>query len=117
MLGGDFHQYHFRKNKNVVFQNILDMREMLERQGSSFQVVILPIFPYFPVTFDNYPLLDMHNEIGMFLKENGIRFLDLHEAFTKSEKLPRYYAPDVWHPNVNGHRFIAQQLLHSVLLD
>ena len=115
--GGDFHQYHFRKNKNVVFRNILDMRDMLEREGSSFQVVVLPIFPDVPVTFDNYPILDMHKEIGMFLEQNGIRFLDLRDAFAERGELPRNYASDVWHPNVKGHRFIAQQLLPSVLLD
>jgi lysophospholipase L1-like esterase len=115
--GGDYYQYHFSKNKNVVFPNILDMREIIERSGSSFQVVIVPIFPAPPATFNNYPLLDMHEEIGMFLKENGIRSLDLYEAFAESGELPGYYSSDVWHPNAKGSRLIAGQLISSVLLD
>ena len=98
----------------MVFQNILDMREMLEREDRSFQLVIVPIFP---VNFDNYPLHDMHKEIGIFLRENGVRFLDLLKAFTEGGKLPTYYCFDVWHPNVEGHRLIAQQLLPWVLWD
>jgi lysophospholipase L1-like esterase len=114
--GDDFHQYHFKKNKNVVFQSILDMREILKQEDISFQVVILPIFPDLPVTLGNYPLLDMHIEIGIFLEQNGIQFFDLREAFTQSGELPRYYASDTWHPNVKGHKFIAKQLLPSILL-
>ena len=113
---GDFHQYHFEKNKKVVFQSILEMRETLKQEDISFQVVILPIFPDPPVTLENYPIVDMHKEIGDFLHQNGIAFLDLREAFTESGELPRYYASDTWHPNVNGHKFIAEQLLTSVQL-
>lgn len=113
---GDFHQYHFDKNKSVVFQSILDMRETLQQEDISFQVVILPIFPDPPVTLENYPVVDIHTEIGAFLQRNGIQYLDLREAFTESGELPRYYASDTWHPNVKGHKFIAKQLLPAVQL-
>jgi len=70
-----------------------------------------------PITFENYPILDMHMEIATFLQQNGIQFIDLREAFTESQELPRYYASDTWHPNIKGHKFIAKQLLPLVLLD
>lgn len=114
LYGGEFHQYFFRKNKQVVFQNILDMNRLLDEKGISFQVVIVPVFP---ATFDNYPLQGMVKEIAMFLKENGIQVFDLHEAFYESGESPGFYASDIWHPNVKGHRFIARQLLPSVLLE
>lgn len=115
LRGGDFHLYHFRKNKKVDFQNLLDMRTMLEREGIRFQVVVLPVFPGSATDFENYPLRDMHKEIGKFLEENGIRYLDLLEAFTEQGKPPKFYAFDIWHPNAEGHLFIPQKLLVSIL--
>ncbi|MCP4200887.1 MAG: SGNH/GDSL hydrolase family protein [bacterium] len=117
LQGGDFHRFHFKKNKMVVFQSILDMKEILEPRGIDFQVVLVPVFPDRPLTFDDYPLLDVHQEIGEFSKEKAISLLDLRAAFAASGGLPRDYALDVWHPNVKGHRFIAEQLLSSVLSD
>jgi len=117
MFGGDFHLYHFRKNKDVVFQNILDIKEVLERKGSRFRVVILPVFPENATDFDNYPLRGVHKEIGLFLLKNGIRSLDLLDAFSHLEKPLRDYCYDIWHPNVFGHRLIAKQLVSFLLSD
>jgi lysophospholipase L1-like esterase len=115
--GGEFHLYHFRRNKKTVFQSILGLRKMLEQEGSSLQVVILPVF--FPGTtdFENYPLRAMHREIREYLERNGIRCCDLLEVFAAPEETPKYYASDVWHLNSEGHRFIARQLLSSILSD
>lgn len=117
LFGGDFHLYHFRKNKNVVYRNILEVREALEREGCRLQIVILPVFPANATDFDNYQFRDMHKEIGKFLVKNDIRFLDLLEAFSKLREPPRKYSFEIWHPNVKGHQFIAQQLLPFVLSD
>ncbi|MBM3143803.1 MAG: SGNH/GDSL hydrolase family protein [Chloroflexi bacterium] len=114
LIGGDFHEYFFHKNKDEVFEKILEMRDLLEQEGVVFRVVLLPIFSG---TFQNYPLEEMNKEIGVFLEENDIQYLDLLEAFEESGELPAYYAPGVWHPNVTGHRFIARQLAPWVLLD
>lgn len=116
LRGDDFHVHHFRKNKKVVFQKLHDMKVMLERKNISFQVVVLPVFPHRATSFENYPLRDMHKEIGKFLEENGIRYVDLLEAFTEQGKPPGFYALDIWHPNADGHLFIAQKLLASILV-
>jgi lysophospholipase L1-like esterase len=115
LRGADFHRHHFGKNKKVVFQKLLDMKATLERAVVTFQVVVLPIFPGSATAFANYPLRDMHKEIGEFLRENGIRYLDLLPAFSEQRTPPRSYAFDIWHPNADGHRFIAQKFVGSIL--
>ena len=107
LMGIEYHQYYFNKNKDIVFQTILDMHDMLEQEGISFQVVIMPIFPD---TFQNYHLEGEHNEIGEFLDENDIRFFDLLDVFVGSGESPRYFAPGIWHLNSVGHLFVAQRL-------
>lgn len=107
LVGGDFHDYFFKKNKDEVYETILRMRTMVEEEGMEFQVVLLPIFSG---TFQTYPIENMHHEIGIFLSENDIEYLDLLNAFKDSGEMPWYFASGVWHPNPIGHQFIAQQL-------
>lgn len=114
LLGGDFHLYHFKKNKQIVFQKILEMKAILEAESIRFQVVVLPVFHETATDFREYPLRGMHKEIGTFLHANGIQYFDLLEAFTEQPKPPKFYAHDIWHPNPEGHRLIAQNL-RSVL--
>lgn len=108
LSGIDYHVYYFEKNKEAVFQNIVAMRDLLAARGVGFQVVILPVFP---PGFDDYPLRDMEQEIEMFLQAKDIQVLALYEAFAATGESPGYYASDIWHPNVEGHRLIARQLL------
>lgn len=112
--GENYHRYHFDKRKDEVFQNILNVREILQQQDIGFELVILPIFP---ASFKNYPIRAIHAEIRAFLSANQIRHLDLLPIFAQSEKPPQHFAADVWHPNAEGHHFIAQCLLRSVLVD
>ncbi len=112
LSGIDYHVYHFDKNKEAVFRNIVAMNDLLAAQGIGFQVVILPVFPE---SFDDYPLSDMEKEIERFLRANHIQVLALYEAFATSGESPGFYASDIWHPTIEGHRFISRQLLPSVL--
>ncbi|MGZ9036270.1 MAG: SGNH/GDSL hydrolase family protein [Burkholderiales bacterium] len=115
ILGLDFHQFHFRKNKKIVYEKILDMKAMLERERISFQVILLPVFPDAATDFEKYPIRNMHSEIGLFLEENRIPYFDLLEAFKESGKPPKFYSLDMWHPNTEGHRLIAQKSLGAIL--
>ena len=47
--------------------------------------------------------------------EHKIEVVDLSENFARQDKAPKVYAYDIWHPNEEGHWFIAQQLLTPVL--
>lgn len=63
----------------------------------------------------DYPLKDLHRQIAEFLAKHKMEVVDLSENFAKQGKAPRFYAHDIWHPNEEGHWFIAQQLLKAVL--
>ena len=109
----EVHLYNFQKNKTVVLQNLLDLRDMLQEMGVGFQIIVLPIFQ--GSSFDEYPIREMHEELGDFFVENGIHYLDLLEPFSRQGQPPEYFSLDIWHPNANGHQFIARQLLASIL--
>ena len=111
----EFHLYNFQKNKAVVLPSLLDVRDMLEKAGVDFQIIVLPIFT--GRSFDEYPIRQMHEEIGDFFVENGIRYLDLLEPFSRQRHAPEHFSFDTWHPNAEGHRFIARQSLASILSD
>lgn len=112
----NFHLFHFKKNKDVVFQKVTQMRDLLEQRGIEFRVILIPAFESLDKKFDNYSLMKMHKEIRLRLSERNIVCLDLLKEFSRQSKLQRFYAHDIWHPNEEGHSLIAQQLMHSFLV-
>jgi lysophospholipase L1-like esterase len=115
LAGGDFHHYHFEKNKQAAFQSIRDMNALAKQSGIGFHVVVLPIFPDKATDFSTYPLRDIHGEIGVFLSRQGIQHLDLLEAFAGERKPPAFYSNDIWHPNAQGHLLIARRTLQALI--
>ena len=110
----EYHLWHFRKNKAYVFEKIMEMQRLLKKESMEFEVVVVPIFHFSNNNkFSKYPLIMMHRDIDDFLKRNGIEFLDLIEAFGKQPRSGSYFSADVWHPNANGHEFIAEQLFQA----
>lgn len=109
----EFHLHHFQKNKETVFRKILDMKGLTGEK--EFQVVILPVFPVDDPHFKYYWLHQMHTEIGQFLAQKAIPYVDLLPAFQEQGNPPAFYAADVWHPNAEGSSFIAQKLLAPLL--
>lgn len=110
----DFHRYHFRKNKSVVFENILAMKSLSEEEGIEFHVGILPVFPESHATFERYPLSDVSEKIEDFLSQHDISYSDLYSPFVESGNPLRYYADDIWHPNERGHRYLAKLLMPTL---
>ena len=111
----EYHRYYFERNKRTVFHYLSKMHELLEREGIRFQVVLLPVFEESDDGFKSYPLKDLHQQIAKSLTEDKIEVADLIENFAKQDTSPKVYAYDIWHPNEEGHWFIAQQLLTPVL--
>jgi lysophospholipase L1-like esterase len=111
----DYHRYYFERNKQTAFLYFLKMHDLLKREGIRFQIALLPIFEKTDDGFKNYPLKDLHRQIGNFLAEHKVEAVDLIENFATQDKAPGFYAHDIWHPNEAGHRFIAQHLLRPVL--
>lgn len=112
----DYYHFYFAKNKHIIFPYILEMRDMLKKGGVDFQVVILPTYEY---DFKNYIPADIHNEIRNYLISNNIEVIDLLPEFKNHNKPPNFYLAepgfDKWHPNKEGHRFIAKSILQPVL--
>jgi len=107
----DFHDWHFARNRNAVFTSILEMQQLLTEQDIDFQVLILPIFdfPGADKSFATYPLNGIHAEVGEFLRQNNIAYIDLLEPFQKPQEPAHSFARDIWHPNPAGHDLIARQ--------
>lgn len=109
----DYHLYYFQKNKDIVFQSLINMRDILKLKAVNFMVVIVP--PFYKTSLNNYPLLQMHEDIRGFLEKNKIKYFDLLETFYGNGESPVRYAFDVWHPNADGCKKIAKQILLPVL--
>jgi lysophospholipase L1-like esterase len=108
----EYHSWYFWKNKETVFERIIDMQKLLREKGVAFQVVVVPIFDFGNGNnFSEYPLRTMHLEIDDFLHRSGIEYLDLLDSFAQQHQPASYFALDVWHPNAIGHALIAEQLV------
>jgi hypothetical protein len=101
---------YFDKYKDRVFRLIGDMHERLSRQNIDFSVVLVPAFYQEETTFDNYPLIRLHQETASALSELGVKVIDLLPSFRATQKPPRYFAQDIWHLNKAGHEHVAVEL-------
>jgi hypothetical protein len=116
-LHRDFHLWHFSKNKQQVFNTIVEMHKLLVAKGIGFHVVVVPVFSFenHDDSFSAYPLSEMHLEIAGFLGQQKIHFIDLFGFFKNAGKPPSYFAHDNWHPNKEGHDLIASHLVEFLL--
>ncbi len=115
--GIEYHQFYYNRNRDTVFDAILEMKDALEKAKVGFYVVVMPVLPagkFAGGTFANYSLTGMHREIGAFLQENHIAYHDLLDAFLKNTNPPKNFQGDIWHPNPDGHRMIAEELTASI---
>jgi lysophospholipase L1-like esterase len=109
----EFHRYHFQKHRDEVFRAILDMRDVLAARNVRFLLAVVPVFPDKPGDpgyFDHYPLQDIHDAIGRFTAEKGIRAQDLVADFRRQPPPPQRYLLDLWHLSAEGHLVVAQSL-------
>lgn len=111
----NFYSFHFKRNKEVVFNKILQMKDVMNQKSINYQVVILPIFENSKIDFKDYSLVQIHYEIRGFLIKNKIDFIDLFDRFKEQNEYPRHWAYDDYHLNDIGHKFVTQELLLPVL--
>jgi lysophospholipase L1-like esterase len=116
-LRQEYHRYYFEKNGAVGLRAIVGMRDVLASRAIPFQIVLLPVFEASDMGFKQYRLKDLHRRIMSVLGQHNMAVIDLAEDFAKQSATQRTYAYDVWHPNEEGHRFIALRLLKIVLGD
>ena len=110
LSGLDFHEYHFRRNRERIYREIVGIGELLAERGVAFRVAILPVFFLDMDGFADYPLEHVHAEIVSVLDARGIPSRDLLAAFRAAKVAPRDVARDVWHPLPAGHALIAREL-------
>lgn len=108
--GVDYHEYYFKKNKAMVYKELLLMAKLLKENNTKFKVLVLPVFPQEFHSFESYSLTDIHSEISEFFKTNDIKSYDLSKVFMSRGAPPKYYASDIWHPNAIGHEFIGSKM-------
>jgi len=106
----DIHIIDFDKNKDRVFSLIGDMHERLTSQNIDFTVVLVPAFYHGDTSFDDYPLVRMHQETATVLTGIGIKVVDLLPSFSNSHMPPGHFAHDIWHLNKAGHERVAFEL-------
>lgn len=111
----DYHRYHFQKNKDAVFDEIIRMNRLLKENGIGFQVVIVPVFLMENEGFDDYPLSGMHEEIVDCLAGADISVTDLLDMIRAEGRPPGYFANDIWHLNEKGHEMMARMLVNPAL--
>ena len=51
------------------------------------------------------------------LTKEEIDYIDLLEPFSNQGRPPEYFSDDLWHPNEEGHEFIAKQLVKFVMAE
>ncbi|MEM8998562.1 MAG: SGNH/GDSL hydrolase family protein, partial [Acidobacteriota bacterium] len=112
--GIDFHTYKFEKNREKVFRELLDMRDLVHAEGASLLVTVIPIFPVEVNSFAGYPHEAIHTELDDFATANRIELLDGLTAFRNAGGPPRAYANDIWHPNREGHRVIGEAIAEAI---
>ena len=102
----EYHHRHFQKNRDIVFQEIIAMRDVLARKRIRFLVAMVPAFFG---TCDEYPLRDMDYEVELFFEEKSIEHVNLLSALCRAGRL-RAFAWDIWHPRREGNLIIAAEL-------
>jgi lysophospholipase L1-like esterase len=116
LRGVEFHRYHFEKNKDATFAEILSMQHALP-DGTRFRLVILPVFFEGAHDFRAYPLRDIHEAIRAFCGRNGIPVFDLLPMFESAGGDSAQDALDPWHLSLAGHRRVARALAPLMLAD
>jgi len=111
----EYYRYYFEKNSETGLRAVVGMRDLLMSRAIPFQIVLLPVFEASDKGFEHYRLRDLHRQISSMLAQHDIEVVDLVEDFAKQNGTQQSYAHDVWHPNDEGHRFIAQRLLKLVV--
>jgi lysophospholipase L1-like esterase len=113
----DYFHFYFKKNHELIFQEILAMRDLLSKKGIKFHVVILPVYLLSARDFSRYPYVDIHDEIERWLSEQGISYTDILPHFVKLKIRPSELSYDLYHPTPLGHREIAQASVQTILDD
>ncbi|MHC4941594.1 MAG: alginate O-acetyltransferase AlgX-related protein [Planctomycetota bacterium] len=116
-------QHKFEDHFAFTFENILEMKRLLEERDIKFLVGIYPdefqidpelrkkVLVQYEMKEENYDLELPQNRLREFLDTNQIPFEDLLPAFRALNKKQRLYLPNNSHWNKDGN-YLAAELLY-----
>jgi len=100
------------KDENVCYGYFKKAVEDLAiaKKKNGFDVLVI-IFPYFNMSLQDYPFLDLHRQVSSIFREAGCDVIDLYDYYKiyKSEQL-KVCAADA-HPNVLANDIAADVIL------
>jgi lysophospholipase L1-like esterase len=108
-----YYDYHFRKNKEMVFAEIIKLNTEMDHRGIDFRVALMPIFEN-DKSLLQYPIMNMHTEIIATLAEKEIPVIDLQGAFEDIDAPSPPYAFDDVHLTEAGHQVVALRLANEL---
>ncbi|MDH3211643.1 MAG: SGNH/GDSL hydrolase family protein [Myxococcales bacterium] len=89
------------------FGDLARGRRIAESAGARFAVAI---FPFLYELDAGYPFRPLHEMVAQFCTWNGIRVIDLFDAFEGHSDTDLWVHPSDQHPNEDGHRIAADAL-------
>jgi len=110
-LRGDTREYHRRIHQDHagrVAAGFARLGTLSRERGVPVLVAVLPVFAWGA----EYPLADLHRELGAQARANGLAFLDL--APTLTQESADAVGHNVWHPNARGHARIADAIVRWI---
>ena len=113
----DYHRDLFAnpKTREVFYHSLGSIIALTKEKHIPLVVMVLPLFDF---DFKNYPLGDIHKELGEFFNKEQIPFLDMLPRFAGTDNTRLQVVPAVDnHPNEIAHRIIAETLYEFLLSD
>ena len=87
-------------------QALADMRSLCAAREVETVLLVFPIF----YRLADYPLREVHEELGRVARDLGMRHIDLLDLFAGKEASEYWVHPKDFHPNTRAHREVAEFL-------
>lgn len=106
----EYHFHHFSRGRDRVMGAIAHAKHVLAAKHVPLDVAVVPIFDRKAYRFNRYRYDALHHDVDAALAAIGIEAVDTLAAFRKADIYIRGVSIDIWHPNPEGHRILAEAL-------
>ena len=91
-----------------------DLREIVRVVRARNIELLILVPPYSEPLLERHPIATDYQQIMLELvEEENLPFVDLQEPFSQKDP-KKVYFPDFYHPNVLGHRIIAEEIVQAL---
>ena len=87
-----------------------DIADFCRARDIKFTVIQFPLY----YRLDDYPLADIHQQLGEFATSEGIEWIDLLPLFAGKDERDYWVHPRDFHPNTRAHHEVADFLYSAV---